>query len=76
MSRLTIDQHILLLTLGASAPAAVVALALLWTGGYTPKVQWTLSALVVLALVGFAAAVRARVDGAAPDTREPAGGAP
>lgn len=61
MSRLTIDQHILLLTIGASAPAAIVALALLWTGDYTPKVQWTLSALVLLALAGFASAVRSRV---------------
>ena len=48
MSRLTIDQHILLLTLGASAPGVVVALALLWTGDYTPKVQWTLSAIAAL----------------------------
>ena len=38
-----------------------MALALLWTGDYTPKVQWTLSALIVLALVGFAGAVRSRV---------------
>ena len=36
-----------------------MALALLWTGDYTPKVQWTLTVLVVLALVGFAGAVRA-----------------
>ena len=38
-----------------------MALALLWTGDYTPKVQWTLTALILLALVGFAGAVRARV---------------
>jgi two-component system nitrogen regulation sensor histidine kinase NtrY len=61
MPRLTIDQHILLLTLGAGGPAVVVALALLWTGDYTPKVQWTLSVLVMLALLGFAAAIRTRV---------------
>lgn len=61
MKRLTIDQHILLLTLGASLPGGVVALALLWTGDYTPKVQWTLTLFVVALLVGFAASVRARV---------------
>ncbi len=61
MRRLTIDQSILALTLGASVPGAVVALALLWTGDYTPKVQWTLSVLVVVLLVGFAASVRARI---------------
>lgn len=61
MRRLTIDQHILLLTLGASLPGAGVALALLWTGDYTPKVQWTLTVLVVALMVGFAASVRSRV---------------
>jgi nitrogen fixation/metabolism regulation signal transduction histidine kinase len=61
MRRLTIDQHILLLTLGASLPGAVVALALLWSGDYTPKVQWTLSAFIVVLLAGFAASVRSRV---------------
>jgi len=61
VKRLTIDQHILLLTLGASLPGGVVALALLWTGDYTPKVQWTLTLFVVALLVGFAASVRARV---------------
>ena len=60
MRRLTIDQQILLLTLGASLPGAVVALALLWTGDYTPKVQWTLSAFVLVLLIGFASSVRSR----------------
>lgn len=59
--RLTIDQHVLLLTLGASLPGAVVALALLWTGDYTPKVQWTLSVFILVLLAGFAASVRSRV---------------
>jgi nitrogen fixation/metabolism regulation signal transduction histidine kinase len=61
MPRLTIDQHIVLLTLGAATPGAVVALALLWTGDYTAKVQWTLTTVVVLALAGFAAAVKSRI---------------
>jgi len=61
VKRLTIDQHVLLLTLGASLPGAGVALALLWAGDYTPKVQWTLTVFVVVLLAGFAASVRARV---------------
>lgn len=61
MSRLTIDQRVLVLALAGAAPAVVVALALLWTGDYTPKVQWTLTALVVLVLVGAFASLRARI---------------
>ncbi|MEZ5285243.1 MAG: ATP-binding protein [Vicinamibacterales bacterium] len=61
MKRLTIDQRILLLTLGASLPGAVVALALLWVGDYTPKVQWTLTTFIIVMMAGFAASVRARI---------------
>jgi PAS domain S-box-containing protein len=61
VKRLPIDQHILLLTLGASLPGSVVALAMLWTGDYTPKVQWTLTVFIVVLLVGFATSVRSRV---------------
>ncbi|HXI29607.1 MAG TPA: hypothetical protein VNG89_14310, partial [Vicinamibacterales bacterium] len=39
-ARLRFDQRILFLALTAGLPAALVALILLWTGGYTPKVQW------------------------------------
>lgn len=59
--KLTIDQHIVLLTLGAGVPGAGVALALLWTGDYTPKVQWTLTTFVVVLLIAFTASVRSRV---------------
>ncbi|MBA3763260.1 MAG: hypothetical protein H0X04_07955, partial [Chthoniobacterales bacterium] len=37
--RLTFEGHITWLVVGAVAPAAVVALALLWFGDYTAKVQ-------------------------------------
>ncbi len=46
-SRLRFDQRILLLALASGFPAALVALILLWTGDYTPKVQWTLTVFVV-----------------------------
>ena len=55
------EQHVWLLALLAGAPGALVALVLLWTGDFTPKVQWTLGLFIVLGWWGFAAAVRNRV---------------
>ena len=60
-SWLRFDQRILLLALAAGFPAALVALILLWTGDYTPKVQWTLAVLVVGVWTGCSFAVRHRV---------------
>ena len=60
-SRLRFDQRILLLALAAGFPAAVVALILLWTGDYTPKVQWTLTVFVVGVWTGCSFSVRQRV---------------
>ncbi|MCU1385259.1 MAG: multi-sensor signal transduction histidine kinase [Acidobacteria bacterium] len=60
-SRLRFDQRILLLALAAGFPAAVVALLLLWTGDYTPKVQWTLTVFLVGVWTGCSFSVRHRV---------------
>jgi two-component system nitrogen regulation sensor histidine kinase NtrY len=60
-SRLRFDQRILLLALTAGLPAAVVALILLWTGDYTPKVQWTLTVFIVGVWTGCSFSVRHRV---------------
>jgi nitrogen fixation/metabolism regulation signal transduction histidine kinase len=60
-SRLRFDQRILLLALTAGLPAALVALILLWTGDYTPKVQWTLTVFVVGVWAGCSFSVRHRV---------------
>jgi len=60
-SRLRFDQRILLLALAAGFPAAVVALILLWTGDYTPKVQVTLTVFVVGVWTGCSFSVRHRV---------------
>jgi two-component system nitrogen regulation sensor histidine kinase NtrY len=38
-----------------------IALILVWTGGYTPKVAWTVTLLVVLFWLGVAFALRERV---------------
>jgi len=56
------EGRILLLALGAGLPAIVTVLIILWwTGDYTPKVQWTLTVLILGCWIGFAAAVRERV---------------
>ncbi|HEX7314422.1 MAG TPA: ATP-binding protein [Pyrinomonadaceae bacterium] len=55
------ERRVLLMALAAGAPAVVVSLVLLWVGGYTPKVVWTLGALVVCVWLGFSFAVQGRV---------------
>jgi nitrogen fixation/metabolism regulation signal transduction histidine kinase len=60
-ARLRFDQRILLLALAAGFPAALVALVLLWTGDYTPKVQWTLTVFIVGVWTGCSFSVRHRV---------------
>ena len=58
---LTHDRRILLMAFAAGLPALATALILLWTGDYTPKVQWTLSVLMLGVLFGFVLALRDRV---------------
>ena len=60
-SRFRFDQRILLLALASGFPAALVALLLLWTGDYTPKVQWTLTVFIVGVWTGCSFSVRRRV---------------
>ena len=55
------ERRILLLALAAGAAGVVVSLVVLWTGDYSAKVQWTISAFVLLAWLGFAFTVRERV---------------
>jgi two-component system, NtrC family, nitrogen regulation sensor histidine kinase NtrY len=59
--RLTHDQRIILLALAAATPGTVMSMIVLWTGDYTPKVQWTLSVLIGGCLLGFLSALRSRV---------------
>jgi nitrogen fixation/metabolism regulation signal transduction histidine kinase len=61
MKPLTHDRRIVLLALGAALPAVVTALGILWTGDYTSKVRWTLTAVVVVAWLAFTQALRERV---------------
>ncbi|MGE4055395.1 MAG: PAS domain-containing sensor histidine kinase [Vicinamibacterales bacterium] len=55
------DRRILLLALGSGLPASVAAVVLLWIGGYSPLLFWTLTTLVVGAWIGLAVTVRDRV---------------
>ncbi|MFN7931486.1 MAG: ATP-binding protein [Blastocatellia bacterium] len=51
----------MLMALCAGLPAVVIALCLLWLEPYSPKVQWTLTLLVVGCWLGFVLALRERV---------------
>jgi two-component system nitrogen regulation sensor histidine kinase NtrY len=55
------ERRVLLTALAAGAPAVVVSLALLLAGDYTPKVVWTLAALIACCWLGFSFAVQSRV---------------
>ena len=59
--RLSHDRRILLMALASALPGAAISLIFLWTGDYTPKVQWTLSVLIISVCLGFAFALRERV---------------
>jgi PAS domain S-box-containing protein len=45
-SRLSHDRRVLALAVVAGLPGILVALALLWTGGYSARLQWTLTLLL------------------------------
>jgi len=55
------DRRIVFLALLGGAPAAAIALALLWTGSYGPRLQWSLTFLVLGSWGGFTWAMRERV---------------
>ncbi|HEV2690181.1 MAG TPA: HAMP domain-containing protein, partial [Bryobacteraceae bacterium] len=57
------EQRLLMMSLVAGAPAVITCMIILWwpDGGYTPKVQWTLSVLIVGVWLGFSFGLRERV---------------
>ncbi len=61
MSPLPYERRILLLALAAGLGSTVVAGILLWTGGYSPKTEWTLTVLMVLLWLSFAFSAQSRV---------------
>ena len=59
--RISHERRVYLMALAGGLPAVAVCLILLWTGGYTAKVQWTLTVLILSVWWGFAFALRERV---------------
>src|SRR5215467_15422705 len=59
--RLTHDRRLFFLALLAGLPAVVVSLVLLWTGNFAPRVQWTLTAVILTVWLGFVSEIRQRV---------------
>lgn len=55
------EGRVVFLAAMAGLPGSATALALLWTGAYTPKVQWTLSVVILALWWGFVLALRERV---------------
>ncbi|MBA3543863.1 MAG: PAS domain-containing protein [Chthoniobacterales bacterium] len=58
LHRFTHEGRITWLIVGAVTPSALVALALLWFGDYTAKVQWTLTLLIASCGLGFVLSAR------------------
>ncbi|MFL6585156.1 MAG: sensor histidine kinase [Chthoniobacterales bacterium] len=56
--RLSHENRLTWLTIGAAAPAVITALALLWFGDYSAKVQWTLTLLILLSSGIFVGSAR------------------
>ncbi|MEJ2185409.1 MAG: ATP-binding protein [Gemmatimonadota bacterium] len=52
------EQRVLALAVFVGLPGSLVALILLWTGAFTPRLQWTLTLLIVGAWLGSAAVLR------------------
>src|SRR5262245_11011628 len=56
--RFSYEGRITWLTFAAVAPAIVVALALLWFGDYSAKIQWTLTIFIVGCFAAFISSTR------------------
>jgi len=56
--RLSYENRLTWLALGAAVPGAVIALIILWSGDYSAKVQWTLTLLIVCCFLGFISSAR------------------
>jgi nitrogen fixation/metabolism regulation signal transduction histidine kinase len=55
------ERRVFLLALGAGLPGVIGCLTLLWVGGYSAKLTWTIGLLVVGAWLIVAASLRERV---------------
>ncbi|HEX8725160.1 MAG TPA: ATP-binding protein [Gemmatimonadaceae bacterium] len=55
------ERQVTLLALLSPLPALIIALALLWAGGFEPRLQWTLTVLLIVLWLVLASALRHRV---------------
>jgi two-component system, NtrC family, nitrogen regulation sensor histidine kinase NtrY len=59
--RLSHDRRLYIMALIAGLPAVIVSLVLLWTGDFVPRVQWTLTAVILVFWLVFVSEIRQRV---------------
>ena len=59
--RLSHENRLTWLTLGAAGPGIIVALSILWFGDFSAKVQWTLTIVIAGCLLGFVTSAREHV---------------
>ena len=51
--RLSYENRLTWLAFGAAVPGGVIALAILWSGDFSAKIQWTLTLAIVGCFLGF-----------------------
>jgi nitrogen fixation/metabolism regulation signal transduction histidine kinase len=61
MKPITYERRIQLLALAAGFPGSLIAILLLWFGPYSSQTAWTLTFVIALGWLGFAASLRHRV---------------
>jgi two-component system nitrogen regulation sensor histidine kinase NtrY len=59
--RFSHEDRLTWISLGAVLPAAVIALIIIWFGGYSAKVQWTLSLVIIGCAAGFIMSAREHI---------------
>jgi two-component system nitrogen regulation sensor histidine kinase NtrY len=59
--KVSLDSQIVIFALVAGFPAVLVALLLLWSTTHAPKVEWTLTVIILGFWLGFSFALRSRV---------------
>ena len=61
MKQFTYEWRIQLLALAAGLPGSIIAILLLWLGPYSSQTAWTLTFIIAVGWLGFAASLRHRV---------------
>jgi nitrogen fixation/metabolism regulation signal transduction histidine kinase len=61
LKHLPYERRILLFSLAAGFAGTALALILLWFGGYSSRLEWTLTILIVVLWLGFAFSAQSRV---------------